>query len=416
MAQRYITFFYSGVFLAYLLLVLVAARADAHWQGDFTAYYTGGVLAGSPALYDLDAQQRAHRELLARDGHEEGPRFLPFINPPHAVLPFAGLARLASRRQAFAVWLALQLALTAFVARLVWKVLEGRVAWERLFIISLTLALPAVLYTYLNGQLSLALLACLFLHYLSLREGRQTGGGLWLALATVKPQLTVLPAAGLAGSRRFVALASFAACVVVLVFVSSLLLGWHRWVEYPAILARVGSGVGSQYGADPRAMSNFKGLLTRAMGDGQAQAINALTYAFFFLSVALTLLLWRAALSFDLSMAFTILLNIFFNPHLNPQDTVLLAAPAILLHTHLRRHNLSPKPLAALAVVYTPLYWALFLASRQFAFGGEVYLTILTNLILIAWTGYLLLAEYRSRGERSGGVSRPDAHADVSPT
>src|SRR5919202_1040757 len=231
MARRYITFFYSGVYLAYLLLLLFAIQGDAHWRGDFTAYYTGGVVAGSPALYDLEVQQRVQREILERDGHEEGPQFLPFINPPHAVLPFAGLARLATRQRAFVVWLVLQLALTAYVARLVWKVAEERAARERLFIVSLTLALPAVLYTYLNGQLSLALLACLLRHHLSLREGRQTRAGAWLALATVKPQLTVLPAAGMAGSSRLAALAGFAACVVVLVFVSSLLLGWHRWVE-----------------------------------------------------------------------------------------------------------------------------------------------------------------------------------------
>jgi hypothetical protein len=407
MAHRYITFFYSGVFVAYLLLVLSAARADAHWTGDFTAYYTGGVLAGTPSLYDLDAQEKAQREMLARDGHAEGPQFLPFINPPQAVLPFACLARLATRQRAFFVWLLLQLALTAYVARLVWKAAEERTNWERLFIISLTLALPAVLYTYLNGQLSLALLACLLRHYLSLREGREARGGVWLAFATFKPQLTILPAAGLVGSRRLVALASFAACVVLLVVVSSLLLGWHRWVEYPALLTKVGATFGGKYGADPRAMSNLKGLLSRTLGGGDnAQTINALTYAFFLLSFVLTLLLWRARLSFELSMAFTILLNLFFSPHLNPQDTVLLNAPALLLYLHLRRRRLAYKPLAALAVLYPPVFWGLFLTGKRFAVGdGEVYLMMLVQLILIGWVGYLLLREYRSPREQADRVS-----------
>ena len=407
MAHRYITFFYSGVYLAYLLLLLVAIRGDAHWRGDFTAYYTGGVMAGSPALYDLEAQQRVQREILARDGHDEGPQFLPFINPPHAVLPFACLARLTTRQRAFAVWSLLQLALTAYVARLVWRVTEGRTTAERLFIVSLTLALPAVLYTYLNGQLSLFILACLLQHHLSLREGRETRGGLWLALATVKPQLTILPAAALAGSRRLRALAGFAACVLALVVASSLLLGWHRWLEYPALLGEVGASFGGQYGADPRAMSNFKGLLSRTLGGDSARAINALTYTFLVLSVALTLLLWRAGLSFDLSMAFTILLNLFFSPHLNPQDTLLLAAPAILLYLYLRRRRLPHKPLAVLAVAYPPLFWGLFLTGRRFeaGSGGEVYLAILLHLILMAWTGYLLLREYKSRGERADRIS-----------
>ena len=39
---------------------------------------------------------------------------------------------------------------------------------------------------------------------------------------------------------RRTALAAFAACVLLLVAVSSLLLGWHRWVEYPALLGKVG--------------------------------------------------------------------------------------------------------------------------------------------------------------------------------
>jgi Glycosyltransferase family 87 len=413
MAHRYITFFYSGVFAAYLLLVFFAAQTDAHWTGDFTAYYTGGLLAGSSSLYDLEAQEKIQRETLAAAGHAGGPQFLPFINPPHAALPFACLARLASRQRAFVVWLLVQLALTVYVARLLWSVAAERTNWERLFIISLTLALPAVLYTYLNGQLSLALLACLLRHYLSLREGREAKGGLWLALATVKPQLTVLPAAGLFGSRRLVALASFAACVVLLVVVSSLLLGWHRWVEYPALLARVGAAFGGKYGADPRAMSNLKGLLSRTLGGGSAQVINALTYAFFLLSIALALLLWRARLSFELSMAFTILLNLFFSPHLNPQDTVLLAAPAVLLYLYLRRRRLAYKPLAALAVLYPPVFWGLFLTGKRFALGdGEVYLMIFVHLILIGWTGYLLLAEYRRPGGQADSVSGVRSQAD----
>jgi hypothetical protein len=398
MAHRYITFFYSGVFLAYLLLVAVAAQADTHWAGDFTAYYTGGVLAGSPALYNLETQERVQREMLARDGHEEGPQFLPFINPPHAVLPFACLARLTTRQRAFVVWFLLQLALTAYTARLVWKVASERTPPERLFIISLTLALPAVLYTYLNGQLSILMLACLLQHHLSLREGRETRGGLWLALATFKPQLTALPAAALLGSRRLRALTVFVACVLLLVAASSLLLGWHRWLEYPALLGKVGATFGGRYGADPHAMSNFKGLLSRTLGGDSAQTINALTYGFFFLSIVLTLLLWKAELSFDLSMAFTVLLNMFFSPHLNPQDTLLLAAPAILLYLHLRRRRLAHRPLAALAVAYPLLFWGLFLAGGRFALGGgEVYLTILLHLILMAWAGYLLLAEYRGQ-------------------
>jgi hypothetical protein len=399
MAHRYVTFFYSGVFLAYLLLVLAAAQADAHWTGDFTAYYTGGLLAGSPALYDLEAQERVQREMLAREGHAQGPQFLPFINPPHAVLPFAFLARLAPRPRAFVAWLVLQLALTAYVARLLWRVASERTTWERLFIISLTLALPAVLYTYLNGQLSLFILACLLQHHLSLHEGAETKGGLWLALATLKPQLTVLPAAALFASRRLRALAVFAACVLLLVAVSSLLLGWHRWVEYPALLSKVGATFGGRYGADPRAMPNLKGLLSRTLGGDGVQAINALTYTFFFLSIILTLFLWRAGLSFDLSMALTILLNLFFSPHLNPQDTLLLAAPALLLYLYLRRRRLPHKPLAALAAAYPPLFWALFLAGGRFGLGGEIYLTVLLHLILMAWTGYLLLTEYRSPDE-----------------
>jgi hypothetical protein len=406
MAYRYITFLYSGVFLAYLLLLLVAIQGDSHWTGDFTAYYTGGVLAGSHALYDLDVQEKVQREMLAKDGHAEGPQLLPFINPPHAVLPFAGLARLTTRRRAFVVWFLLQLALTAYVAWLVWKVAEERTTWERCLIISLTLALPAVLYTYLNGQLSLLILACLLQHYLSLREGREARSGLWLALATVKPQLTVLPAAALAGSRRPLALASFVACVLLLVAASSLLLGWHRWLEYPALLGKIGASFGGQYGADPRVMSNFKGLLSRTLGGGDAHLINALTYAFFILAIALTLLLWRAELNFDLSIAFTILLNLFFSPHLNPQDTLLLAAPATLLYLYLRRRRLPHKALAALAVAYMPLFWGMFLTGGRFApVGGEVYLMILLQLILITWTGRLLLLEYMSSGKRPDGMS-----------
>src|SRR5205085_9626951 len=107
---------------------------EPHWAGDFPDYYTGGALAGSPSLYDLQAQENGQRGMLAREGHAQGPQFLPCIHPPHAVLPFAALARLAARPQAFVVWFLLQLALTAYVARLVWRVASERSTRERLFI------------------------------------------------------------------------------------------------------------------------------------------------------------------------------------------------------------------------------------------------------------------------------------------
>ena len=93
---------------------------------------------------------------------------------------------------------------------------------------------------------------------------------------------------------------------------------------------------------------------------------------------------------FDLRMAFTILLGLFFNLYLFPQDSLLLALPAILFYNYLRRRELPYRAYAAFALCCP----AVFLIA-EFTIGSKLGLRIpvWAIMILLVWMAFTLWKE-----------------------
>ncbi len=108
-------------------------------------------------------------------------------------------------------------------------------------------------------------------------------------------------------------------------------------------------------------MVNLKGLLTLALGGQRMNLINGLTASGLILAMGLGLLMWRREWKpdtpyWDLRFGVTLLMGLFFSPHANAQDSLIIAVPTILLWAFLKKHGFSARLLESVPSVFYPMW------------------------------------------------------------
>ena len=157
---------------------------------------------------------------------------LPFLYPPGILLLLWPLA-LCSYVAAFALWTGISLAL--YLASLL-----RRRGWALATL--MVLAAPASAVCAGLGQTGF-LVGGLLIGGLRLAPVRPALAGIVLGLAAVKPQLVLLLPLALASARLWRCLFAAAATVLLMVLLSSLLLGWRIWPAWAAAVPRLGDTV-----------------------------------------------------------------------------------------------------------------------------------------------------------------------------
>ncbi len=385
-----------GLALSYIGLWGAAASQDLFWRADFSAFYTGGAIVRDglgARLYDADLQTRYQQQILQGRSFKDG--VLLYNYPPHAVFIFVPLAWLP-RSTAYMVWTLIQAGLLIWLLVLLRRIAQAWAPLERRLLLSATVALPSLLSTFLLGAFSLLVLVCLVQFYLALKARREAASGVWLVVGAVKPQNILLPGVLLAGGRRWRAMVSAALVGVAVVVLSSAILGWHTWLDFLRLLQTATSFFGT-LGVDPTTMYNVKGTLALILGNEQAVLINQISAALLAVAIVFTLLVWRGPWqpdhpAFELRLAFSLLLGMLFSLHFNPQDGLLLVAPALLFYIYLRQRNLPRQRLAAF-VLSCPL---IFLVS-EFTLKGSlgIRIPVVAMITLAVWMGIALYREYR---------------------
>jgi hypothetical protein len=386
-----------GLGLSYVGLWLMLVRQDMFWRADFTAYYTGWSIirdGQGDHLYDFNLQTSYQQRILAGRSFSGG--LLPFINPPHAAIPFTGLAFL-TRQHAFWIWSLGQVGLLVWLLWLLQRIAQTWNPHERRLMLSAAVAFPPLLFTFQLGTFSLLMLICLAQIYLALKRENDGHAGLWLIIGTVKLQLMVFPGLLLLGGRRWRALGSVLLFGAGVMAVCGALLGWKIWLDFITTLRTIGSAF-SALGNEPTVMYNLKGTLTLILGSGRSVLINQIGVIALITAITAGLLLWRGHWrpddpTFELRVALTMLLGLLFNLHLNPHDGLLVVLPAILFYAYLRQRDLPQRAYAAF-VLSCPL---LFLAS-EFTIKGNLGIRIPTLMMvaLVVWMGKALADEQRT--------------------
>ncbi|MFO0876645.1 MAG: glycosyltransferase family 87 protein [Gemmataceae bacterium] len=321
-----------GVFLAQVFIFLNLARAGEFWRADFPMFYTGWsmVLQGDGAqLYDLALQARYQAEIVPE---RDPPGLLPFNYPPHTAVPLCLLASL-SRDAAFWTWLAVQALL---VGVLLHQCLALTSSWSleaRSLLVATVLAFPALQGTFQLGQMSLVILVALTGFTCALTTGHSLSAASWLVLATLKPQLAVVPIVVVLAGRQWRVLAWSCLLGFLWAALASLVLGPRIWLDWLQVIRESATQAGV-LGIFPDRMYNLKCILYGLLGPDRLSQVNQGSLVLLLLVLGGIAFLWRGpwpqvpALFLRLGLSFQ--LGFLANPHLNPADALVYVLPALL--------------------------------------------------------------------------------------
>ncbi len=393
-------------FAAAALWFGMVARGE-FWKGDFGAFYTGWsiVLDGrADRLFDLDTQADYQARLIPGRAVPGG--YLPYFFPPH-FSTFAPLA-LLPLPAAFAVWTALQAGLLVVVLR--WLREDAR-AWgpaAPAVAVAAFLAFEPLALTFQLGQQLLICLVALYGLARALPRGRTLPAAACLALATLKPQYALLPAAFLLGAGRWRVLFWAAGLFAAWTATVALLTGWHRWVEFLEVTAFHARQYDA-FAVYPLRWLNLKMCLVALLGPERLPLVNALTAAAVLLATAAVLVLGLAArragrARWELCFAVTSLLALVVSPHLYPHDALLLVVPAVLFYDALYRTGRPMRALAGFLVACPLLILADSFGMAWWPCRVRPFFFVLVGLT--AWA-----ARELARGVRAPSGLRPD-HQD----
>lgn len=341
---------------------------------DFSAFWTAGqIVRQEPTkLYDLETQ-KAQQSQLPED------RFYPFLNPPH-VAPFFALI-IGAHDDASRVWAGVQVALFCLFGLSIWQATRLWQITERLLILTTVLGSAVVGYGLVHGSLSLLIAIALFQWYRCDRLGQYSRAGLWLALATIKPQAIILLATTLLRHRS--ALIAFLAVCLALSLIATAVFGVKIWPGYLA-MSRVVQSSEAQLLIGTDKMPNLKSLIVLSgLSNGYAVIVAAIAL----LAGMFLTFLWSK--DEPLQVALIVSSGLFLTPYVNVYDLSILALPGILIYSESRSRRF------ALFAVGVPL-----LMNLAFIMGQGVVTVRLAQLfvpIMVCWSAYRVGLKLRLR-------------------
>jgi hypothetical protein len=323
---------------------IVAAFAIGEWvlhadgskiADDFTGFWAAGqlVLQGQGAVYDWDLHKAAS---VAAVGHDFQGGF-PQFYPPHYFL-LVTLVALVPYTLAHVLWVALTPIPYIYVIT--------RIINDRLSVL-LAFAFPAMLANAMIGQNGCITAALVGGALIALDRNRPILAGCLIGLLTYKPHFGILFPLALICAQQWRACASAAVVTVLLVAVSSLLLGPTAWIGFFDALLTVNRNVFGLGTGDYTKLQSIFGLV-RASG-------GSLTFAWICHGTAIALMIvwvcaaWLGRAPFAIKAAILSVGAVICAPYAYMYDLVLLAVPAAFLLRDGRERGFLPHEMAGLA-------------------------------------------------------------------
>jgi len=336
----------ASLLLIYPLLWLrVLSDPRQRTAADFLPFYAAGRVAvtrGFTRAYDLEAERQAEDDVLnttiqqaylARGQvppQDLGPALTmaevnPFPHPPFILPLLFGLAHLGYV-PAFVIWSLLMIGLFILGCLMLVRLIPEAQAPDRwILLLGSVLFFPAF-FSFINGQDSAILFLGAVLWFSGLFRGRDRLSGLGLALTTIRPQVALALALPFIFKRRRVG-GWFCIGAGFLVFLSLVLLGKTGTENYLHILTLSASGSGFKFINDAFHI-DLGGLLHRDLPWLGSPVIRAVGWTGFF--AALLFLCWTWAKNvgrLEKWAGLAVIMAVFFAPHFNYHDLVLLLIP-----------------------------------------------------------------------------------------
>lgn len=353
----------AGVGLAAIFLAFGGGQRDLSGL-DYRVYLTAGKMALSgigAKFYDLPTQFAVQRGIFPQMTRQD--QLLPYLAPPFASLLFAPLA-LLSPFQGYVVLTAFNVGLLWFIARGVIEELhlEGR---ARLVALLLLLTFSPILFTLLQGQVSLLIPLGWLQSWRAAKSGRDFPAGIWFSLLLIRPQLALAPLFIFALKGRWKLLGGFALGTAILGGASLFLIGWDGLLAYKTLLGAA-SNWEKIYGVKPQQMQTWRGFLHALFLTDNGAAIRFPWLLGVFAAVGALIWNWRGAWNsdaprFERQWAVLGLVALFCCPYLYAHDLSLLVICGLLVFRAAQNGKswLKIVPIAGYVAV---LAWAVLLA------------------------------------------------------
>jgi Glycosyltransferase family 87 len=335
---------------ALFLAAFVAVRSQDLLQGsDFPHFYCAArMLADGQGhrLFDSDLQREYQSRYAGRIG-------TLYTHPPFEAVLYLAISWLPLR-YSYLFWSVLSMALAALNARFLSRERLWPWNWRTLFAASLMFV--PLLICVLQGQDSVLLLLLIVATFIALRRGRGFTAGCWLGLGLFKFQIVLPMAVILALSQsktvRNGFIKGFSLIALALAGISVAISGWTVLTAYPMFLLHFSKE--SLGGIVPRAMANFRGLTSLALGSAEPHLAIFLIGTLSLAAFGLTIFAWRGTgmrplsclepdqaekweRKFDRDFAATVIFALLVSYHLNPSDMTIVLLPMILLLRDVRR-------------------------------------------------------------------------------
>lgn len=336
------------IFGGYLVSITVGPRQTGGFTdmsgavigADFSAFYWAGhaVFHGQQAsLYDIEEEAEFLDALIAPAPPSD--EVHAFVSPPYWSLFFLPLGALPYPAALTVFWMLSAVLLLAIVRALRDELPSLEALGSSGRTMALSLCFFPVLFSFLNGQTSMLLLAIVTAVFVLLRREHDFWAGVVLGLLAIKPQIALGPAVILVAGRRWKALVGAAisggACIALGVFLMPEAMAEYAVVA-PELFEFLRSedyetwGQTSLYGLATLAIDPISHIAGTVVGNGMV--IVAV--------IANAALVWRTpwrpgTRGWDLAMAASLALGLISSPHLFLYDASLLLLPLAIVVSHL---------------------------------------------------------------------------------
>jgi hypothetical protein len=269
---------------------------------------------------------------------------MAFYYPPYVALLLTPLAFL-SRRSAYIVWSVGQVVILGVLLRRLWVFTkdEGWSVQARMGLLSIVVALPSMMLSFLLGAFSLLLLTFLFAFTVAVHKDSKAAAGLWVGLGALKPQVMLFPGVMLFAAGRWQSLLVAAGVAGVLSLLGAIFLGPGAWYGFVGALIKA-FGASDSLGVAPSAMINLKGVIVSMFPNVRPAPLNTISLGAFVLSLLFVAAVWwrarKDARNAGLALAVSLLCGLVFGLHANPQDGLFAIAPGLWLYQASRERRL----------------------------------------------------------------------------
>lgn len=321
---------------------------------DFIIFYSAGRIAqeyGIENTYKVLLQQKVQEEVL---GFQLGDKQVLVYNHIPYLIPILSLFVSENYVASFMIWVGAMLSIYIVASLLLSNALKVE---EKInFNLGVLLFYPLFQSLLLGQDTALLFLGCI-VWYSGLIKEKKWLTAIGLALLSIRPHLCLvfaIPFILFDSKIRW----KFLLSIGLLILISINLLSWEGVIDFLSILKFSASG--TWYGFQQNTMFNLIGFTARSMPLLGENFIRITGWIGYFCAIIFLCIMWRKKQeNINGLVCLTIILSLFFAPHLHYHDLTLLIIPLVILFIKHKSYLSIILGISIMLLFLKPLYYIL---------------------------------------------------------